>query len=348
MISAGKMSGLWSGTPASVKLSDLDVICAVLGCGVEELLIAEPGKLAQPAGDQPGKQAAAPSQAVPPVTPRRRDGRSLPARLRPPASRRRPGRQLPGLPVLGILLRRQSYCRACYDFTRRYHPGECASCRRILAVKKGHCRLCWLQAGLRYRARITPGPTFSQAGYRQLSLAGMGSAAPAPPPPPRSRQPASAAVRPAPPGHSCSCRSRRVPALRQEPLGASAITGQALPRARRIAAGLAATRGWNPRIVTETGRALAVVLADHIPRGDRLVQLSPRLHSRDLSVTRTAEILGLAGLLHDNRIPLLPPPSAGTARAAARRRWPPTSGRWLRTRIQGGPAAVPATSTPSG
>jgi DNA-binding Xre family transcriptional regulator len=32
-ISAGKMSGLWSGEPASIKLADLDVICAVLGCG---------------------------------------------------------------------------------------------------------------------------------------------------------------------------------------------------------------------------------------------------------------------------------------------------------------------------
>jgi DNA-binding Xre family transcriptional regulator len=39
VISAGKMSGLWSGEPASIKLSDLDVICAVLDCGVEELLI---------------------------------------------------------------------------------------------------------------------------------------------------------------------------------------------------------------------------------------------------------------------------------------------------------------------
>jgi DNA-binding Xre family transcriptional regulator len=38
VISAGKMSGLWSGDPASIKLSDLDVICAVLGCGIEELL----------------------------------------------------------------------------------------------------------------------------------------------------------------------------------------------------------------------------------------------------------------------------------------------------------------------
>jgi DNA-binding Xre family transcriptional regulator len=78
VISAGKMSGLWSGSPASVKLDDLDIICAVLGCGVEELLIAEPAVQAQPAGDQPGQQAPAPGPAMPQVTPRRRDGRSLP------------------------------------------------------------------------------------------------------------------------------------------------------------------------------------------------------------------------------------------------------------------------------
>ena len=76
-ISAGKMSGLWSGRPASIKLSDLDVICAVVGCGVEELLIPEPGKIGQ-AGEQPGEPAAASPQARPAVTPRRRDGRSLP------------------------------------------------------------------------------------------------------------------------------------------------------------------------------------------------------------------------------------------------------------------------------
>ena len=61
VISAGKMSGLWSGSPASIKLADLDVICAVLGCGVEELLIPEPGKVAGPAGEQQGQPAAAPA-----------------------------------------------------------------------------------------------------------------------------------------------------------------------------------------------------------------------------------------------------------------------------------------------
>jgi DNA-binding Xre family transcriptional regulator len=79
VISAGKMSGLWSGRPASIKLDDLDVLCAVVGCGVEELLIAEPGKITRLAGGQQDQQPAAPSQpGRGPVTPRRRDGRSLP------------------------------------------------------------------------------------------------------------------------------------------------------------------------------------------------------------------------------------------------------------------------------
>ena len=77
-VSAGKMSGLWSGSPASVKLGDLDVICAVLGCGIEELLLPEPGKVAGPAGEEQRQQAAAPAAGAPAVTPRRRDGRSLP------------------------------------------------------------------------------------------------------------------------------------------------------------------------------------------------------------------------------------------------------------------------------
>jgi DNA-binding Xre family transcriptional regulator len=73
VISAGKMSGLWSSHLASVKLDDLEVICAVLGCAVGDVLIPEPGKVAQP---QSGHTPAAVAGAA--VTPRRRDGRSLP------------------------------------------------------------------------------------------------------------------------------------------------------------------------------------------------------------------------------------------------------------------------------
>src|SRR3954463_10806174 len=78
VISAGKMSGLWSGRPASIKLDDLDVICAVLGCPVGELLIAEPDKVARPDPVEQPVPATAGTPAVPMVVPRRRDGRSLP------------------------------------------------------------------------------------------------------------------------------------------------------------------------------------------------------------------------------------------------------------------------------
>jgi DNA-binding Xre family transcriptional regulator len=76
VISAGKMSGLWSGNPNAVKLADLDVICAVLGCEIGELLVPDPVPDARPADDSRPKAAAA--AAVSSVVPRRRDGRSLP------------------------------------------------------------------------------------------------------------------------------------------------------------------------------------------------------------------------------------------------------------------------------
>jgi putative transcriptional regulator len=45
-ISAGKMSALWTGTPVTIRLDDLDVICSVLGCEPGELLICEPERVA--------------------------------------------------------------------------------------------------------------------------------------------------------------------------------------------------------------------------------------------------------------------------------------------------------------
>jgi DNA-binding Xre family transcriptional regulator len=77
VISAGKMSGLWSGRPNTVRLDELDVICAVLGCGVEELLLPE-----SDAGSKPttGESNAAVGQLGSTVTPRPHTGRSLPPR----------------------------------------------------------------------------------------------------------------------------------------------------------------------------------------------------------------------------------------------------------------------------
>jgi DNA-binding Xre family transcriptional regulator len=79
VISAGKMSGLWSGTPASVKLDELNIICRVLGCGVEELLIPEPDKVARTAPQGEATAATGTSSTTGlTVTPKRRDGRTLP------------------------------------------------------------------------------------------------------------------------------------------------------------------------------------------------------------------------------------------------------------------------------
>jgi DNA-binding Xre family transcriptional regulator len=45
-ISAGKMSMLWTTTPTTIRLDDLDVICTVLDCTPADLLITEPAKVA--------------------------------------------------------------------------------------------------------------------------------------------------------------------------------------------------------------------------------------------------------------------------------------------------------------
>jgi len=76
VISAGKMSGLWSGQPISVKLEDLDVMCVVLGCQIGELLIPEPEKVARKA--VPADEQRAVGAGAVKVVPRRRDGRSVP------------------------------------------------------------------------------------------------------------------------------------------------------------------------------------------------------------------------------------------------------------------------------
>lgn len=45
-LSLGKMSALWTGTPTTVRLDDLDMICHVLACEPSDLLVPEPDKVA--------------------------------------------------------------------------------------------------------------------------------------------------------------------------------------------------------------------------------------------------------------------------------------------------------------
>jgi integrase len=199
-------------------------------------------------------------------------------------------------------------CRGCYDFARRHEPGPCGACRRQRPLKESYCRNCWLQAALQAAgtARRAPdlGPAdFAAVSWHQLSFAGVarmnrrprlprpaGDAVPAGPPDPRWEQPELPA-----PGQSRLFHSRH--------WTAASVSSPALDQARAIASRLGEARGWNPRIAEQTRRALAVMLASHLP-GDKIPwsSLEPALRPRDLSVSRTAEILSISGLLDDDRV----------------------------------------------
>src|SRR2546430_15330885 len=68
-ISAGKMSALWTTTPTSIRLDDLDVFCAVLDCTPADLLLHEPqqvkarrDELKRAASGGPASRGAPPSR----------------------------------------------------------------------------------------------------------------------------------------------------------------------------------------------------------------------------------------------------------------------------------------------
>lgn len=74
VVSAGKMSHLWSGQPVTVRLADLDIICSVLDCAPNDLLVRDPSTAARP-----GVSGSALAKAVGDGAPiRRRPGRSRP------------------------------------------------------------------------------------------------------------------------------------------------------------------------------------------------------------------------------------------------------------------------------
>ena len=76
--SLSKVAALWSGKPISVRLDDLDKICAALGCTVADLLEAEPIAADGQEHEQPRRAAGDGDQAVRPVSRRGGGRRSLP------------------------------------------------------------------------------------------------------------------------------------------------------------------------------------------------------------------------------------------------------------------------------
>jgi putative transcriptional regulator len=76
-ISAGKMSALWTGTPTTIRLDDLDVLCVVLACSPADLLLCEPDKVAARKPARAAEPDTGPAPATT-ITPRLGRNRSLP------------------------------------------------------------------------------------------------------------------------------------------------------------------------------------------------------------------------------------------------------------------------------
>ncbi|MFD0853209.1 hypothetical protein ACFQ07_13290, partial [Actinomadura adrarensis] len=86
----------------------------------------------------------------------------------------KPANSCTGCRAWGVLPGRR--CRSCCTFDRLHENGECADCHRTLAIKKGYCRVCWLQARLQARALGRAGVTdqdLRQVRCQQLFLFGM-------------------------------------------------------------------------------------------------------------------------------------------------------------------------------
>ncbi|MFJ7258173.1 helix-turn-helix domain-containing protein [Streptomyces sp. NPDC098085] len=79
--SLSKVSALWSGTPVTVRLEDLDLICAALDCTVADLLVAEPVARQTPAVQ--GEELAKAAGELPRPVPHRPGGTGRPRSLPP-------------------------------------------------------------------------------------------------------------------------------------------------------------------------------------------------------------------------------------------------------------------------
>ena len=198
VISAGKMSGLWSGSRA-VKLDDLDVICAVLGCEVGELLIPEPGKVvvaAESRDEQPVARFRVDRVECRPSRP----GAVAPARSRPPDGGPNPCRHpigsCPDCLSWGAVLR---IAVLLPGLLRLHPPLPARPVRPLPARHRGEEGSLSAAAGCRRESTASGRQSdhrrdFAPTGYWQLSLAGMSRlGAPARPrrsPPDPLRQPA--------------------------------------------------------------------------------------------------------------------------------------------------------------
>jgi hypothetical protein len=237
---------------------------------------------------------------------------------------------------------------ACLTFAAAHEPGECAACHRVVPLKKGYCRLCWMQASMEARGQVTIlEPFLREVRHQQLSFADMqrwGARVPGRPVGKRGRR--AARPRPEPPrpvtgwiqlkffdaGRDYTRFDRRRHAD---------FTSPWLARGRAAAQAIGEARGWTRWVASDVDRALVILLSGHADGADICYsEMFPALRAHGLSVERTAEVLTALGLFRDDRIPAfetwLERSLAGLApgiRADVEH--------WLRTMRHGGPRSRP-------
>ena len=245
----------------------------------------------------------------------------------------------------------RSYCGACQSFGVTHEPGECAACHRVVPLKKGYCRLCWMQASLEAKGQVTVlEPFLREICHHQLSFAGMqrwgarvpgrpagrqgrriGKPRPQPPHPPR---PLTGWVQ-------LRLFDARKDYARFDRRRHADFANPWLARARAAAQAIGEARGWSRWVASDVDRGLVILLSGHADGDEiRYSELFPALRAHGISVGRTVEVLGTLGLFRDDRVPAfetwLERSLAGLApgiRADVEH--------WLRTLRHGGPRSRP-------
>lgn len=201
-------------------------------------------------------------------------------------------------------------CRPCAEFTARHREvGECGACRRRLAVLKGHCRPCWVQAQLDRPTGPNTMllPHVQRVRCHQLCFTGM----------PLQRTPS--------PRHGVP---EVMPMIAARPVRRQVqlLLFADLPRVYRygmvdrrdrqppanpwlrwalhIAATMAETRGFSAQLTRTLTRNLTMLLTRY-DEGEliRYSTYHPVLTGRGSSLAHTTEVLQTMGILLDDRQP---------------------------------------------
>ena len=239
---------------------------------------------------------------------------------------------------------------ACLSFAAVHEPGECAACHRVVPLKKGYCRLCWMQASMEAKGQVTVlEPFLREVRHQQLSFAGMqrwGARAPGRPVGKAGRRaarprPKLPAPRPAVGWVQLKLLDAKRDYTRFDRRRHANLASPWLARGRAAAQAIGEARGWTRWVTNRVDRALVILLSGHAD-GDEICysEMFPALRAHGHSVERTAEVLAAIGLFRDDRVPAfetwLERSLAGIApgiRADVEH--------WLRTMRHGGPRSRP-------